>query len=298
MGIGPRLCQDSHTAQGESPSFASSFLGVLPTFLPAKSEWTCLSFARLGAVLSSTSHTYARIHSAISTTFVHFSEPHLHPPERCWGDSNTTRHNTTPCHGDLSPPTHLRPSTDTSTRVDDVVVVTSDASSRHCILLVTILHRLVLLWKLGLASHARATLEDASQAALPWTKCRFDALLDSSVQLDVLETPLVASIGRESASHTRRGGVVGARQRNSLALCKSSPSIIVRKQPPAQTVVSQGRTDLQSMEVRPGEHQGVVHVAVWKPVDFLLVVLILVVVFYVIPLRIARHTRKNKPKSS
>lgn len=52
------------------------------------------------------------------------------------------------------------------------------------------------------------------------------------------------------------------------------------------------------MEVRPGEHQGVVHVAVWKPVDFLLVVLILVVVFYAIPVRIARHTRRNKPKSS
>lgn len=52
------------------------------------------------------------------------------------------------------------------------------------------------------------------------------------------------------------------------------------------------------MELRPGEHQGVVHVAVWKPVDFLLVVLILVVVFYAIPLRIVQHTKRNKLKSS
>lgn len=80
---------------------------------------------------------------------------------------HTTQHHTMPWghapgHGNLTPPTHPCPSTDTSTRVNDVVVVASETSSRHCILLVTKLHRLVLLWKLGLASHARATLGDAS----------------------------------------------------------------------------------------------------------------------------------------
>jgi len=52
------------------------------------------------------------------------------------------------------------------------------------------------------------------------------------------------------------------------------------------------------MERRPGEHQGVVQVAVWKPVDFVLVVLLLLVVVYAIPLRIVQSVRKSKQKPS
>lgn len=125
----------------------------------------CLSFATRDMVLSSTSLTYA---STTPSPPPSSTAAPLTSVFRNGAGATPAQHNTILCNG-VTPQvmgrgrfTRACISIDPSTRVNDVVVAASDPSLRHCILLVTVLRRLVLLWTLGLASHASATLGNAS----------------------------------------------------------------------------------------------------------------------------------------